>query len=63
VIEGGTPLEVSLIIRVVTIFTLCGYLGWKRYAMRFDNFKFFVGLFSVSQLVRIVQEHIMDDIS
>jgi hypothetical protein len=51
-----------MVIRVATILTYCGFLGWKRFAMRYDNLKFFVILFTASQLLRVLQEHLMDDI-
>jgi hypothetical protein len=52
-----------MIIRVATMLTYSGFLGWKRFAMRYDSLKFYVILFTGSQLIRVLQEHLMDGIS
>ena len=60
-IESGKSNLISLIIRIATIGAYCAFLGWKRFAMRFDNLKAFVFLFSFSQIFRIIQEEFMDN--
>lgn len=53
-IESGKSDLISLIIRIATIAAYCAFLGWKRFAMRFDNLKAFVFLFTFSQIFRII---------
>lgn len=53
-IESGKSDLISLIIRIATIGAYCAFLGWKRFAMRFDNLKAFVFLFTFSQIFRII---------
>ena len=60
-IESGKSNLISLIIRIATIGAYCAFLGWKRFAMRFDNLKAFVFIFSFSQIFRIILEEFMDN--
>lgn len=54
IIESGNSDLISLTIRIATIIAYCAFLGWKRFAMRFDNLKAFVFLFTFSQIFRII---------
>jgi hypothetical protein len=60
--EGGSSTFASLMIRLAAIFAYCGFLGWKRFAMRYDNLKFFIILFAASHLLRVLQEELMDNL-
>jgi len=58
--ESNLSMFVSMIIRGGTYLILGGILSWRRFAMRYNNFKIFVILFVVSEIVKIGQENIMD---
>lgn len=48
---------ITLAVRMGTYLFLGAFLVWKRFAMRISNFKVFLGLFLVSELVKIVIEN------
>lgn len=62
-IENGLSWLITYYVRFITLVVYAGFLAWRRFAMRYNNFTFFVGLFIFSEVVKIIKDSIMDNLS
>jgi hypothetical protein len=59
--ERGVNSFTSLLVRCGSFAVFGGFVGWKRFAMRYSNFRRFVGLLVASEALRVLQENLMNN--